>query len=54
MVAWMKAWLESTPRPREGCKPPTDAGAVVTDDRLGKVVVVLAAMALSHWQEQRV
>jgi len=54
MVAWMKAWLQSTSRPPEGWKSPTDAGAVVTDDRLGKVVVILAAMALSHWQEQRV
>ena len=54
MVAWMKAWLQSTSRPREGWKLPTDASAVVTHDRLGKVVVVLAAMALSHWQEQRV
>jgi hypothetical protein len=54
MVAWMKAWLQSTPRPQEGSKPPASAGAVVADDRLGEVVVILAAMALSHWQEQRI
>jgi hypothetical protein len=50
----MTAWLQSTPRPQERWKPPASAGTVMADDRLGEVVVILAAMALSHWQEQRI
>ena len=54
MVAWMKAWLESAPPVLANCDAPVNTDTIVANDHRNEVVAILAAMAFSHWQEQRV
>jgi hypothetical protein len=51
MVAWMMAWLEAnSPAPQEKRLWP---GVRVPENQRSEVVAILAAMALSHWEEAR-
>jgi len=49
MVAWMKAWIESkAPAPQEQMPSP---GLRVPENHRSEIIVIMAAMALSHWRE---
>jgi len=51
MVAWMMAWLEANSQARQEQRP--WPGVRVPENQRSEVVTILAAMALSHWQEAR-
>lgn len=51
MVAWMMAWLESNSPAPQAQKP--RHGGRIPENHRSEIVGILAAMALSHWQEAR-
>jgi hypothetical protein len=52
MAAWMKAWMESTPRVPDDRR--TTPAAALPENGHHEIVAILATMALSHCQELRI